>query len=82
MADETFGQRVKRLRLAAGLSQSGLARAVGIPVDTVQNWETGRRAGPRLETAVTVAAALGVTLDELAGPPPKKKPRKKRKSQE
>jgi transcriptional regulator with XRE-family HTH domain len=57
---------MQRLRQAAGLSQSGLARATGIPVGTIKNWEQGIRF-PRLDLAVKVAAALGITLDELAG---------------
>jgi transcriptional regulator with XRE-family HTH domain len=57
---------MQRLRQAAGLSQSGLARATGIPVGTIKNWEQGIRF-PRMDLAVKVAAALGITLDELAG---------------
>jgi transcriptional regulator with XRE-family HTH domain len=62
----SMGQRMQELRLAAGLSQTGLARATGIPVGTIKNWEQGIRL-PRLDLAVKVAAALGITLDTLAG---------------
>lgn len=63
---ETLGERLQRLRQAARLSQPQLAEAAGVPVTTLRNWEQGRR-GMMLETAATVAEALGVTLDELAG---------------
>jgi putative transcriptional regulator len=35
---------VKRLRKLASVSQSDFARMIGVSVDTVQNWEQGRRA--------------------------------------
>jgi transcriptional regulator with XRE-family HTH domain len=73
-----MGERLQRLRLAAGFSQSQLARKAGVPVATLKNWEQDRR-GPRLETAVLVAQALGISLDVLAGlsaeaPPPPAEP--------
>jgi putative transcriptional regulator len=41
---------VRKIRLATGLSQSKFAKLIDVPVDTVQNWEQGRRAvkGPAL----------------------------------
>jgi transcriptional regulator with XRE-family HTH domain len=73
MKGETMGERLKRLRHAAGLSQSQLARAAGVPASTLRQWEQGRRL-PSLEGFFAVADGLGVTLDELAGRTPK--PRK------
>lgn len=61
-----MGQRVQRLRLAKGFSQSQLARAAGIPIGTLKNWEQDRRA-PLLDTAAKIAKALSISLDELAG---------------
>jgi transcriptional regulator with XRE-family HTH domain len=63
---ETTGKRLQRLRQGAGLSQSQLADAAGVPVGTIRSIEYDRR-GPLLETAVKLAGALGVSLDELAG---------------
>jgi transcriptional regulator with XRE-family HTH domain len=65
-SEETMGQRLQRLRKGAGMSQADLAKAAKVPVGTLRNWEQDRRT-PRLGTAVRVARALGVTLDELAG---------------
>jgi len=79
---ETMGERFQRLRLAAGLSQSQLARKAGVPVGTLKNWEQGKRE-PLLGAAAKVAVAMGVSLDVLAGlgpePPPAEPPGEKRK---
>jgi transcriptional regulator with XRE-family HTH domain len=67
-----MGQRLKRLREAAGMSQPQLATAAHVPVSTLRNWEQDRRV-PRLDAALSLARALRVSLDELAGavlPPP------------
>ena len=69
---ENVGDRLQKARQAAGLSQPQLAEAAGVPVGTLRNWEQGRRV-PLLDTAKRVADALGCTLDELAGPAPKKR---------
>jgi putative transcriptional regulator len=34
----------RRVRRKVGLSQAAFARRIGVPVDTVRNWEQGRRA--------------------------------------
>jgi transcriptional regulator with XRE-family HTH domain len=62
---ETMGDRLKKLREEAGLSQPKLAKAAGIPVGTIRNWEQNLRV-PRLDTAFRVAKALGISLDLLA----------------
>ena len=62
---ETIGQKLQRLRLAAGLTQSQLAEAAGVPLSSLQGWEVDRRE-PGLRAAACLAAALGITADELA----------------
>ena len=64
MSKQQMGVRLQCLRQAAGLSQSGLAKAAGVPIGTLRNWEQGRRV-PLLDTAARVAKALGVSLDAL-----------------
>jgi transcriptional regulator with XRE-family HTH domain len=61
-----MGTRLQRLRKAAGLSQSQLARRSGIPLPTLRGWEQGR-ATPLLDAAARLAVALGCDLNELAG---------------
>lgn len=57
---ETFGAELKRLREAAGLSQSGLAKRVGLNASYINRLESGEREPPRAETVVALAEALGV----------------------
>jgi transcriptional regulator with XRE-family HTH domain len=70
-----MGERLKRLREAAGLSQVKLAKAAGVSPRALQNWEYGKRTFD-FEAAVKLSQALGCTLDELAGIEPKGKGRK------
>ena len=72
-----MGERLQKLRKAAGLSQAALAKAAGVPLGTLRGWEYGRRT-PLLDAAAKLADALGCTLDELAGrAEPKAKGRRK-----
>jgi transcriptional regulator with XRE-family HTH domain len=59
-----LGARVRDLRTLRGLSQAELAVASGLSQPTISDVETGS-AGVRIETAASLARALGVTLDEL-----------------
>lgn len=61
-----IGLTIKRLREQGGFSQSQLARESGVPIATIQGIEQKLR-DPRIHTAIALARALGVTLDELAG---------------
>lgn len=65
-AEENMGQRLKRLRDDAGLSQEQLAAAAEVPVGSLRNYEQGRRV-PSVLIAARLARALSVTLDTLAG---------------
>jgi transcriptional regulator with XRE-family HTH domain len=60
-----FGEVLRRLRQEAGLSQAGLAGAAGIHLRQIHRYESGEQQ-PALDVAQRLAAALGVTLDELA----------------
>jgi transcriptional regulator with XRE-family HTH domain len=79
-----MGERLQRLRKAAGMSQSQLARAAAVPLGSLKNWEQDRRV-PLLDTAARVASALRVSLDELAGraaPPPAPPPAPKKRGKD
>ena len=54
----TLGQRVRRLRNTAGLSQNALARAAGIGRVTLVRLEKGEQT-PRFKTLEAIARALG-----------------------
>ena len=60
----TLGQRVRRLRNAAGLSQDALARAAGIGRVTLVRLEKGEQT-PRYKTLGTIARALVVDVSKL-----------------
>lgn len=76
---ETMGQKLQRLRKAVGLSQSQLAKAAGVPVGTLRNWEQDIRS-PLLTTAGRIAKALGVSLDDLIEDSGQERPRSARKA--
>jgi DNA-binding XRE family transcriptional regulator len=62
-----LGQRLRALRLAAGLTQAELARRTGIHRPNIARVEAGRHT-PSLETLARLAAAIGVpTARVLAG---------------
>lgn len=60
----TLGQRIRRLRNAAGLSQDALARAAGIGRVTLVRLEKGEQTS-RYKTLGAIAKALGVDVSEL-----------------
>jgi len=57
----TFGDRVAGAREAAGLSQSELARTLGVRKDTVQSWEEDR-SEPRANKLSSMAGVLNVSI--------------------
>src|SRR3954467_2837317 len=67
-SEPQFGEIIRRLRQEAGMSQAGLAAAVGINTRQINRYESGDQQ-PALNVAHRLAVALGVTLDELAGAP-------------
>jgi len=59
-----WGQRIITARRAAGLTQVQLAAAVGVPQQTISQWERGV-AAPRDDRRPHLARALGTTPAEL-----------------
>lgn len=57
----TFTEQIKKARLAAGMSQSALARVLGVKPQAVQHWENGT-SSPKTERLADVARALGVKV--------------------
>ncbi|MBN2197565.1 MAG: helix-turn-helix transcriptional regulator [Polyangiaceae bacterium] len=66
-----LAERVRRLRIEAGLTQAELAAGAGVTVETVARLERVLRgrasanANPSLETLTRLAAALGVEITDL-----------------
>lgn len=65
-APEPFASRLARLRAAAGLSISELARRAGLSRQQVTNYEAGRQA-PSAAALAGLAAALGVNMGAFDG---------------
>jgi DNA-binding XRE family transcriptional regulator len=61
---QTIGQRIRRFRQSAGLTQEALARAAGIGRVTLVRLEKGEQT-PRYRTLDAIAKALGVRVSEL-----------------
>ncbi len=56
----TVGERLKRARLRAAMTQDELTAASGIPKATISRIENGLNAEPRVSTIRKLAAALSV----------------------
>ena len=65
--DQAIGLRVRKLRRAAGLSQSGLAEKLVITFQQIQKYENGKN---RISASalVLICKALGVSAADVLGP--------------
>lgn len=61
-----FGQRVKKLRIEAGLTQEDVAKKLDLSKTAVGAWENGR-AKPRLDKMNQLSDLFGVPVSELLG---------------
>ena len=66
---ETFGQRLQRLRKNANLTQEDVATKLNITAQAVSKWENDVSA-PDISVLVELSEILGVSLDELMGKEP------------
>jgi XRE family transcriptional regulator, regulator of sulfur utilization len=76
MATLDLAGRLKKLRKERGWSQQRLAEAAGVSYMVITRIEQGLSKEPTILSMVSLADALGVTLDELVGrvpPRPSKK---------
>jgi transcriptional regulator with XRE-family HTH domain len=78
---QILGERVRRQRMALGLSQTELSGQVGIPIPNLSRIEHGRQS-IYIERLVDLAEALQVSTDYLLGrtddPTPPKRARRPR----
>jgi transcriptional regulator with XRE-family HTH domain len=66
MADRIIGERLRQFRLQRNMKQSELAEAAKVTQATVSYLETGVQ-GMHANTALALARALRVSLDDLLG---------------
>lgn len=64
--DDTFGTRLQRLRVRAGLNQADVADRMSVSAPAVSGWEKGR-ARPKHGRMAALAEILGVQTAELLG---------------
>jgi Zn-dependent peptidase ImmA (M78 family)/DNA-binding XRE family transcriptional regulator len=67
MSLEALAENLKRLRSAKDLSQAAMADQIGLSRENYRRIETGA-AEPRASTLMSMAEALGVTLNDLLAP--------------
>jgi transcriptional regulator with XRE-family HTH domain len=70
---EAIGERIREIRRQRGITQEGLAEAVGVSRSAVAQWETGR-AGQVTGNLTRVADVLGVHVAVLLGANPRGAP--------
>lgn len=61
---ETVGQKICRVRQQKGMTQAELAEKCGRNLQQISDWENGRR-NPKTSSLVTIAKALGVSIEKL-----------------
>lgn len=61
-----FAERLKELRMEAGLSRKQLAEDVGTHLRNISYWELGQRECD-FDTLIALASALDCTVDYLIG---------------
>jgi transcriptional regulator with XRE-family HTH domain len=66
MDDEAkkLGKNLKEIRLDKGITQTSIAKALGVDRSFVSNIENGKT-NPTLSTITNIAKALGVSTNEL-----------------
>lgn len=64
----TTGQRIRNARQNAGMTQAQLAEKLGIPYQSIGQWERDIR-NPKLDTLRRIAGALNITIQKLMGIP-------------
>ena len=61
----SFGDRIRELRILAGLSQEALAKQLGVSSKTIQRYERGSI--PEINILSLLVAWFGVSADYLLG---------------
>jgi transcriptional regulator with XRE-family HTH domain len=67
MNQETFGRRLRAARERVALSQTDLARKLGMTRQALSQMETGKRRSEGVQLLASLALTLGVSTDYLVG---------------
>lgn len=63
---ESFGERLRRFRIARGFSQTQVAHELDVSTASVSGWEQDRTR-PKINRMHALAVFLGVTTNQLLG---------------
>ncbi len=66
MINTTFGELLRELRLEKGLSQTELAKQLGVGKSIISSWELNQ-SDPSFTNAIKIARLFDVSLEYLAG---------------
>src|SRR5208337_1575742 len=66
-ANDTFGQRISRLRRSNSMTQEQLAKKSELSLPLIRMLEQGRRCNPTLDTLLKLCRAMNLTLIDLLG---------------
>ncbi len=61
-----YGKEIKSARIVAGVTQSQVAKATGLPQNTI-SWIELDKGIPNIQQCVILAEYYGITVDELIG---------------
>ncbi len=64
-----LGDRIRALREARNLNQLELVKLAGVKQSTLSQLENNKHKGASIATLQAIARALDVTLEQLLGPP-------------
>lgn len=62
----TFAERLREVRKSKGITAKEFAKSLGLKYETYIGYET-KGTEPKQETLIKIAAAIGVSIDELLG---------------
>ena len=61
-----FGNEIKKIRIERGITQTELAKATGLPQNTI-SWIESNKGIENIQQCVILADYYGITVDELIG---------------
>jgi len=61
----TIGKTIRKYRQDKKMSQEALARAANLSLPTIVKIESGETPNPSIDTVKKIAAALGMSIDDL-----------------
>ena len=73
-----YGNEIKNNRKIAGLTQQEVAKATGIPQNTI-SWIESDKGIPNIQQCVLLANCFGITIDELVGREPQEEKERHKK---